>query len=157
MRSPRRNQREAHSVCLGAPDGQGPDLWGRGERQVFCKSQSQWDALSTAGIFKPGQSIFFRRMEYNAGEFRTTLLHLLMYSGHRHLWRHCCHLGHCRRLSSPASSPHILDVLFSGSGSSLLACLVAVMFQHILKSAQVSGPVIFLTSSSCFLAEGPAA
>lgn len=86
----------AHSVCMSAPDGQGPDLWGQGERQVSCKSQSQWDALSTADIFKPGQSIVSRLMEYNAGEFQTTLLHFLMYSGHLHLWRHGCHLGHHR-------------------------------------------------------------
>lgn len=56
-RSLRRNQRVAHSVCLGAPDGQGPDLWGQGEREVFCKNQSHWDPLSTADIFKTGQSI----------------------------------------------------------------------------------------------------
>lgn len=50
----------AHSMCMSALDGQGSDLWGQGERQVSCKSQSQWDALSTADIFKPGQSIVSR-------------------------------------------------------------------------------------------------
>lgn len=69
----------AHSVRLSAPDGQGPDLWGQ-EREVSCKSQSQWDALFTAHIFKPGQSIVSRQMEYNAGEFQTTLLHFLTYA-----------------------------------------------------------------------------
>lgn len=58
----------AHSMCLGVPDGQGPDQWGWGERQDFCK-KNQWEALSTAGIFKASQSIIPKQMEYNAGEF----------------------------------------------------------------------------------------
>lgn len=49
-------QEEPDRICLVASDSQCFDLWGQGERQVFSKSQSQWDALSTAGIFKVSPS-----------------------------------------------------------------------------------------------------
>ena len=69
------------------------------------KHRSQWDALSTVGVSKSGQSIIARRLEYNAGAFQTTLLHMPMYAGHHpDLWRPGCHPGHCRILSSTPNS-----------------------------------------------------
>lgn len=105
--SRRKNQKVPCGMHLGLPfplirvrgDWVHEAAHGNEEGERFSsKFQSQEDALSTVDVSKSGQYIITELLEYHAGAFWTTFLHMASTytESHSDLWRPGYHPGHCR-------------------------------------------------------------